>query len=79
VPWMACAFGPGEAACIAAAIALGGHARVGFENNHHRPDGSVAPGNADAVARAAAVARAIARPLADRARAEIVLAGGRDP
>jgi len=39
----------------------------------------VAPGNADAVARAAAIARGIARPLADRAGAEIVLAGGRDP
>lgn len=78
VPWMACAFGPRETACIAAAIALGGHARVGFENNHHRPDGSVAPGNADAVARAAAIARGIARPLADRAWAEIVLAGGRE-
>ncbi len=77
VPWMVCAFGVREADCIATAIGLGGHARVGFENNHYRPDGSVAASNAEAVANAAAVARAIARPLADRRHTEIVLAGGR--
>ena len=46
LPWGACAFGKREAACVVAASALGGHARVGFENNIHLPDGSLAPDNA---------------------------------
>jgi 3-keto-5-aminohexanoate cleavage enzyme len=32
-PWAVCAFGAAEHACMAVAAALGGHARVGFENN----------------------------------------------
>jgi uncharacterized protein (DUF849 family) len=44
--WSVCAFGPREAACAIAAAALGGHARVGFENNFHLPDGSLAADNA---------------------------------
>lgn len=64
-PWMLCAFGVREAACAAAAAALGGHVRVGFENNLHLPDGRRAPDNAALVAAAAETARAIGRPLAD--------------
>lgn len=56
--WTVCAFGPREAACTGAAILLGGHARVGFENNLHRPDGTLAAGNADLVAAVASLARA---------------------
>jgi 3-keto-5-aminohexanoate cleavage enzyme len=44
--WMLCAFGPRETACVATAALLGGHCRVGFENNLHLPDGSNAPDNA---------------------------------
>ena len=79
VPWMVCAFGERESDCAAAAISLGGHARVGFENNHYRPDGSIASSNADAVASAAAVANAIARPLAGRSAASEILSGGTAP
>ena len=32
-PWSMCAFGAGEHACATTAAALGGHVRVGFENN----------------------------------------------
>jgi len=32
-PWAVCAFGKTEHACVTAAAALGGHVRVGFENN----------------------------------------------
>jgi len=32
-PWAVCAFGATEHACVTAAAALGGHVRVGFENN----------------------------------------------
>lgn len=48
--WSVCAFGRHEAACVAAGALLGGHVRVGFENNLFRPDGSLAASNADLVA-----------------------------
>lgn len=48
--WTVCAFGARETACVTAAALLGGHARVGFENNLHLPDGSVAPDNPSLVA-----------------------------
>ena len=75
VPWMVCAFGEREAECMATAISLGGHARVGFENNQLLPDGSVAQSNVDAIESAAAVARALGRPIADGALARSVLGG----
>jgi len=58
--WSVCAFGQEEARCVAAAALLGGHVRVGFENNLLRPDGSWAASNADLVQ---AVADTL-RPLA---------------
>ena len=74
-PWAICAFGPKEAAAAVTAAALGGHARVGFENNLLLPDGSVAPDNAAAVAAVAAGAGAIGRPIADAAQARAILRG----
>ena len=46
------------------AAALGGHVRVGFENNLFLPDGATAPDNAALVRLAARGARLIGRPLA---------------
>ncbi len=68
--WSVCAFGPRETACAIAAAALGGHARVGFENNLHLPDGSLAADNAALVAAVAEGLGAIGgRPAsADEAR-----------
>ena len=63
-PWAVCAFGATENACITAAAALGGHARVGFENNLLQKDGSVAPDNRALVRQAADAAAALGRPLA---------------
>lgn len=63
-PWAMCAFGPREAACAVTAMALGGHARVGFENNLRLPDGTVAADNAALVRQAAAGAALCGRPLA---------------
>lgn len=63
--WSICAFGRQEAACALTAAALGGHVRVGFENNLLLPDGRVAPDNAALVAGVAAGAVVIGRPLAD--------------
>lgn len=62
VPWSVCAFGRSEARVAAAALALGGHVRVGFENNLEAPDGSPLPSNAAQVARIAAIARLLGRP-----------------
>jgi len=52
--WSVCAFGVREHACVMAGALLGGHVRVGFENNLWLPDGSIAPDNAALVAGARA-------------------------
>jgi 3-keto-5-aminohexanoate cleavage enzyme len=69
--WMVCAFGARENACVTAASLLGGHARVGFENNFQLPDGSVAPDNAAlvAAARTAIGACGLSAATADELRA----------
>ncbi len=63
-PWAVCAFGKTEHACVSAAASLGGHVRVGFENNLYLKDGGLAPDNAALVAQAAEAARSLGRPLA---------------
>jgi len=62
--WMICAFGAAEHACATTAAALGGHARVGFENNRLLKDGTTATRNADLVAQLAESAKMLGRPLA---------------
>ncbi len=71
LPWALCAFGPREGACVATAAGLGGHVRVGFENNLQRWDGSLAESSADLVAQIRDVSLALGRrPVdADAARA----------
>lgn len=63
-PWAMCAFGPQENACAITAAGLGGHVRVGFENNLFLKDGGTAPDNAALIAQAADGARVLGRPLA---------------
>jgi uncharacterized protein (DUF849 family) len=72
-PWAICAFGAREAACTTAAAALGGHLRVGFENNMLLPDGKVAPDNAALIGIAARGVESFGRPVADAARARELL------
>ncbi|WP_210495481.1 3-keto-5-aminohexanoate cleavage protein [Microvirga antarctica] len=71
LPWGVCAFGRREAACVTAAALFGGHARVGFENNLHLPDGRLAPDNAALVRCVADAATQLGIPPAssDEARA----------
>lgn len=71
-PWMVCAFGRQENACVLAAATFGGHIRVGFENNLLLKDGAIAAANADLVAQARAGADAIGRPVADAETARAV-------
>ncbi|TVR43639.1 MAG: 3-keto-5-aminohexanoate cleavage protein [Rhodobacteraceae bacterium] len=56
--WALCAFGRRETACLQAAVTAGGKMRVGFENNLHMADGTLAPDNTARV-------REVARFLAD--------------
>jgi uncharacterized protein (DUF849 family) len=65
--WSVCAFGQRETACVTAGALLGGHVRVGFENNLFLPDGSLARDNAALVE---AAANAIAACGLRRATAE---------
>jgi len=74
-PWAMCAFGAQEYRCAMAAAALGGHVRVGFENNLLLRDGAVASDNAALVRQAAQGAQALGRPLADAAWVRARLAG----
>ena len=64
-PWSICAFGGTEHTCAVAAAALGGHVRVGFENNLYLKGGSTAARNSDLVAQAADAARMLNRALMD--------------
>lgn len=73
LPWAVCAFGPRENACVTTAAALGGHARVGFENNMWLPDGRVARDNAELVALAAQSGALVGRPAADADTARRIL------
>jgi uncharacterized protein (DUF849 family) len=63
-PWAVCAFGATEHACVSAAAALGGHVRVGFENNLKLKDDTLAPDNAALVSQAVDAAQCLGRPLA---------------
>jgi len=65
--WSVCAFGRHEAACVTAAALLGGHIRVGFENNLLLPDGGPARSNAELVATVASAIRALGLELCDAA------------
>ncbi|MGM4965349.1 3-keto-5-aminohexanoate cleavage protein [Tardiphaga sp. 1201_B9_N1_1] len=69
--WSVCAFGAQETACVTAGALLGGHIRVGFENNELLPDGCRAKGNQDlvAAARRAIEAVGLKHATADELRA----------
>lgn len=73
-PWMVCAFGAPETAVLATAAALGGHCRIGFENNFLHADGALAADNAERVGALRAALRAIGvGDRADAAQIEAVL------
>ena len=61
--WTVCAFGDTELEVAQAAIALGGHVRVGFENNLNRPNGEPLQDNVESVSAVVKLAHALNRPL----------------
>jgi uncharacterized protein (DUF849 family) len=67
---MVCAFGVHENACALTAAGLGGHARIGFENNHLLVDRSGAVDNAALIVQAREGAYLMGRTVAtgDQAR-----------
>lgn len=71
--WMVCAFGRGEMACLRAAMKLGGHVRVGFENSIVDENGKPAVSNAERVEKVAKIAAATHRPLMSPASAPLIL------
>ena len=73
VIWSVCAFGAAESACMLSAAELGGHCRVGFENNMQLASGDTAPDNAALVAQLAGNAAMIGRQIASPAEARKLL------
>ena len=63
--WMTCAFGRHETACVATGALLGGHARVGFENNLFLPSGEQASTNQNLVTAARQAVSACGLAIAD--------------
>ncbi len=71
--WSVCAFGPAEYECALAAIEMGGHVRVGFENNLQLRDGAMAPSNGALVQQVAEAARAAGRAPATAEQARAII------
>jgi len=71
--WSVCAFGPLEGACALTAAGLGGHVRVGMENNMLLSDGSLAPDNAALVRQVSSGAGSMGRVIADAGTARDIL------
>ncbi|WP_321504313.1 3-keto-5-aminohexanoate cleavage protein [Breoghania sp.] len=71
--WMICAFGRGETAAAGAAMTMGGHVRVGFENSMWTPQGDITPDNAETVARSRRIATELGRMEATREQTLTVL------
>ncbi|MHC8492389.1 beta-keto acid cleavage family enzyme [Thalassospira sp. SM2505] len=71
--WMLCAFGAFENACILTGAGLGGHARIGFENNHLKVDGSPASDNAELIAQACEGSRLMGRKIATGEQAKCLM------
>jgi 3-keto-5-aminohexanoate cleavage enzyme len=73
VIWSVCAFGATEAVCMLVAAGLGGHARVGFENNIQLLQGSIAATNGALIAQVVDNLGAMARRAASGSEARSLL------
>ena len=62
--WSVCALGRHQIPLAAVATVMGGHVRVGFEDNVFLRRGELAKSNADLVRKAANIARELERPIA---------------
>lgn len=73
VAWCAAGIGPNQAVLNEWAIAAGGHARTGLEDNVRLDKDRLAPSNAALVKRAAAICEAYGRPVATWRQAREIL------
>lgn len=71
--WTACGHGGHDLRMAALAIAAGGHARAGFEDNPYYRPGELATSNAQLVERLARMAREVGRPVASPTDARKIL------
>ncbi len=71
--WSVCALGRNEIPMCNAAMLLGGHVRVGFEDNVFLRKGEYAKSNADLVRKIANIAKELERPIADPSEARKTL------
>lgn len=71
--WFVCAFGTQEQASLLSAVAQGGHARIGFENNLHLADGTTASRNAELVQSLSTAIKDASTGIANAAQAREIL------
>ncbi|MGI9132814.1 MAG: 3-keto-5-aminohexanoate cleavage protein, partial [Rhodoferax sp.] len=71
--WSVAGIGPAQLSLGAMAIVLGGHVRVGFEDNIYFRKGELASSNAQLVERMVAIGRLLERPVATPAQARAIL------
>lgn len=72
-PWSACAVGLDEFRITTMAMIMGGHVRVGFEDNIYLSKGVPAKSNAELVEKAVRIARELGREIATPAEARKIL------
>lgn len=73
VTWTVAGIGPAQLPLGVMAILLGGHVRVGFEDNIFFRKGELATSNAELVARIARISREMERPVTTPAEARAIL------
>jgi 3-keto-5-aminohexanoate cleavage enzyme len=72
-PWSVCAVGLNEWPMVTAAILLGGHVRVGFEDNIYLRKGVLAKSNAELVEKVVRIAKELDREIASVEEARSIL------
>jgi 3-keto-5-aminohexanoate cleavage enzyme len=75
--WCATGVGRSEFPLAAAAIAMGGHVRVGFEDNLYIEKGVLAKSNGESVAKVVRMAKELGREIAAPADARRILGLGK--
>ena len=73
VPWSVCAVGRDQLPMNTIAMAMGGHARTGLEDNIYYRRGELAVSNAQLVARVVRIGRELGREIASPAEARSIL------
>jgi 3-keto-5-aminohexanoate cleavage enzyme len=71
--WSACSVGMTEWPMVTAAIIMGGHARVGMEDNIYLSDGVLAKSNAELVEKIVRIARELGREIASPEETRVIL------